>query len=218
MGVVGLVRSNAVVLFAMAVAITACDPAPPRSGAPTSPSQTPFVDVPLDSRGPVPSGCYEVVAMPSQDAPSIEHLDDLATSILVGTFDGHDAPRWNTPDGHRPTPSELMETSARLHRPLRITVEQAIRGESEDASHAFDPGGRLDCDLTAIAGGRELTPGGRYVFFFLAVTNSVGATLEDLQLADAWPVGADDVVETPGEGPIALLDLVAAIEQVTPSP
>ncbi len=214
-------RSNAVVLVVIAlvviaVAVAACVPAPPRSGTPVVPSPTPFVDVPLDSRGPAAPGCYEVVAIPSQDAPSIEHLDDLATAILVGTFKGHDAARWNTPDGHRPTPSELTETSARLHRPLRITVEQAPRGDANDAAHAFDPGGRLDCDLTALAGGRELIAGRRYVFFLLAVTNSVGDMSGDLQLLDAWPVGADDVVETPGEGPKALRDLVETFASALP--
>ena len=173
------------------------------------------MDVPLDSRGPVPSGCYEVVAQPSQEAPSIEHLTRTASSILVGTFEGHDPARWNTPDGHRPTPGELQETSARLHRPLKIAVEQAPRGSAEDAAHAFDPGGRLDCDLTALAGGRELNPGVRYVFFFLAVMNSVGDMVGDLQLLDAWPVDADDVVETPGEGSLPLADLIEVIERVS---
>jgi hypothetical protein len=200
--------------------MAACVPAPPRSIAPATPagpSPTPFVDVPLDSRGPVPPGCYEVVAIPSAGPPSIERLTGLAAAILVGTFEGHDAARWNTPDGHRPTPSELMETSARLHRPLHITVEQAIRGEPDDAGHAFDPGGRLDCDLTAIAGGRELTLGRRYVFLLMAVEDSVGAMAGDLLLIDAWPVGADDIVETPGEGSKPLADLVKAIERV-PAP
>lgn len=204
-------------VFVIAVALAACAPVPPRSAAPASPSPTPFVDVPLDSRGPVPPGCYEVVAMPSQEAPSIEHLDELATSILVGTFEGHDPARWTTPDGHRPTPSEIRETSARLHRPLRITVEQTPRGSADDAAHAFDPGGRLDCDLTALAGGRELTAGQRYVFFLLAVENSIGEMTGDLQLIDAWPIGADDIVETPGEGPKPLADLVRTFES-TPSP
>lgn len=207
------------VFVAFAVGLAACAPAPrfAAPAAPATPSPTPFVDVPLDSRGPVPPGCYEVVAQPSQEAPSIEHLTRIASSILVGTFEGHDAARWNTPDGHRPTPSELMETSARLHRPLRITVERAISGEPDDAGHAFDPGGRLDCDLTALAGGRELTLGRRYVFFLMAVTNSVGAMVGDLQLIDAWPVGADGIVETPGEGSKPLADLVEAVERV-PSP
>jgi hypothetical protein len=206
-------------LVVAAVGIAACVPAQTRSGAPatTRPSPSPFVDVPLDSRGPVPSGCYEVVATPSQEAPTVEHLDDLATTILVGTFDGHDAARWNTPDGHRPTPGELIETSARLHRPLRITVEQTPRGNADDAAHAFDPGGRLDCDLTALAGGRELTAGRRYVFFLLAVTNSIGDTVGDLQLIDAWPVGDDDTVETPGEGPKPLADLVKTFASPPPA-
>ena len=106
-----------------------------------------------------------------------------------------------------------METSARLHRPLRIAVEQAPRGSADDATHAFDPGGRLDCDLTALAGGRELEAGRRYVYFLLAVMDSVGAMSGDLQLVDAWPVGADDIVETPGEGPIPLADLIESIER-----
>ena len=210
-------RSNAVVLVVIAVTMAACVPAPPRSAVPATASPTAFVEVPLDSRGQVPPGCYEVVAMPSQDAPFIERLTGLASTILVGTFNGHDQARWNTPDGHRPTASELMETSARLHRPLRITVERALRGEPDDAGHAFDPGGRLDCDLTALAGGRELTLGARYVFFLMAVSNSVGALVGDLQLIDAWPVGADDRVETPGEGSKPLEDLVEAIEPV-PAP
>jgi hypothetical protein len=209
------VRSNVAFLVVIAVAIAACVPAPPHPAAAATSSPTPFVEVPLDSRGPVPPGCYEVVAQPSQEAPSIEHLTRTATSILLGRFEGHDVARWNTPDGHRPTPSELIETSARLHRPLRMTVERVLRGEADDAVNAFDAGGQLDCDLTALAGGRELTLGRRYVFFLLAVTNSVSATVGDLQLIDAWPVGADDIVETPGEGSKPLADLVEAIERVT---
>lgn len=208
-------RSLLLLFVVTAAGIAACVPGQTHSGAPATSS--PVVEVPFDSRGPVPSGCYEVVAMPSQEAPTVGHLDDLATTILVGTFDGHDAARWNTPDGHRPTPSELIETSARLHRPLRITFEQTARGNAGDAAHAFDPGGRLDCDLTALAGGRELTAGRRYVFFLLAVTNSVGDTVGDLQLIDAWPIGDDDTVETPGEGPKPLADLVRTFSSPPPA-
>lgn len=199
-------------LVVVAIGIAACVPAQTRSDAPATASPTPFVEVPFDSRGPVPSGCYEVEAMPSQAAPTVEHLADLSSAILLGTFDGHDEARWNTPDGHRPTPNELTETSARLYRPLRITLERAIRGTAGDAAHAFDPGGRLDCDLVAFIGGPELVQGQRYVFFLLAVTNSVGDEAGDLQLIDAWPVGADDMVETPGEGPKRLADLIASFK------
>lgn len=184
-----------------------------------TPARTPrpVAEVPFDSRGPVPSGCYEVTAMPSQAPMTVESLAGASSTILLGTFHGHDEARWNTPDGHRPTPSELVETSARLHRPMRLTVERVIRGAADDAAHAFDPSGRLDCDMTAVIGGRELVIGQRYVFFLFAVSNSVGAMSGDRQLVDAWPVGTDDVVETAQQGPIPLTELLERIER-TPVP
>lgn len=142
---------------------------------------------------------------------SVDH--DHASTILLGTFDGHGEASWNTPDGRRPTPSEVIETSARLHRPIRMTVERAIRGTAEDAGHAFDPSGRLDCDLVAFIGGPELSVGQRYLFFLATVSNSVGVMVGDLQLVEAWPVGADDIVETRQEGPIALSELIKTIER-----
>lgn len=51
----------------------------------------------------------------------------------------------------------------------------------------------------------------------MAVTNSVGVMVGDRQLIDAWPVDADDVVETSTEGPVPLATLIETIER-TPVP
>lgn len=65
----------------------------------------------------------------------------------------------------------------------------------------------------AFIGGPELSVGQRCLFFLATVSNSVGVMVGDLQLVEAWPVGADDIVETRQEGPIALSELIKTIER-----
>ncbi len=157
--------------------------------------------------------CYQIGVEASQAPKAIADLRKDATDILVGVFQGYGEARWNTPDGKRPTPKEVQETTARLNRPMSIDFKEEVRGAETASEHAIARGGSLGCDSVTYSDDVPLVVGQSYLFFMLPVIDSKEQLSGDLLVIEAWPIAKGDVVETAQDGPMPLADVKTAIEQ-----
>jgi hypothetical protein len=171
------------------------------------PSETP----PTESASLDPARCFDLTVQPSGQTPTISNLRKTTTDTFVGIFGGYGEPRWNTPDGHRPTAAEFEEKPARLIRPISIEFQGAVRGPREDASRAVARGGTLGCDTITYVGDPTLVEGQRYMFFMGPITNSEGQSAGDLLVTNAWPIGKD-IVKTEQDGDLALEAAIDAVK------
>jgi hypothetical protein len=174
------------------------------------PSETP----PTGSVSLDPARCFDLLVQSSELLPTISNLRKNTTDTFVGVFGGYGEPRWNTPDGHRPTAEEFQEKPARLIRPISIEFQAAVRGPQEDASNAVARGGTLGCDTITYLGDPTLVEGQRYMFFMGPINDSEGKPSGDLLVTNAWPI-EKDVVNTEQDGD---LPLEAAIDAVKNGP
>jgi hypothetical protein len=161
--------------------------------------------------------------MSSQMPQTIANVREVATDIVVGVFQGYGPPRWNTPDGHRPTTEEVQQTSVVIEHPLSIDLVSELRGDGAAAQHAIAAGGSIGCDRVSFDNDMPLLAEQRYLFFMLPVNDSVGQLSGNFLVFGAWPVGDGDIVETAHEGPMPLAEVRIAIEggpkpSVPPSP
>lgn len=199
-----------VVLFAACTAVPGAKPSatlPPASATP-APS-------------PAPVGCLVLTAEEGHGPKTIAELRQATTDTVIGVFGGFGEPRWNTPDGKRPTPEEFREKPARLRRSVAIELQGEVRGAREHAARAVARGGTLGCDMMTYEGDPELVEGQRYMFFLLELTDSEGKPSGDYLVVEAWPIGNGDVVKTAADGELPLPAAIAAVKngpKVTPPP
>jgi hypothetical protein len=138
----------------------------------------------------------------------------MSPAIVVGTFQGYGTARWNTPGGTRPTSAEFNSTSARLVRPVSVSVQSSVRGAAASVSHAIVRGGQLGCDVSNFSDTPILTVGSRYVFFLVPIANSTGTPSADLLVLEAWPIDASDIVQTREDGPVPLSRISTVAAQI----
>jgi hypothetical protein len=167
--------------------------------------------------------CIDIGVMSSQMPQTIANVREVATDIVIGVFQGYGPPRWNTPDGHRPTSEEVRETSPRIVQSLSIDPVSELLGDGAAAQNAIVAGGSIGCDRVSFDNDMPLLAGRRYLFFMLPVNDSVGQPSGNFFVFEAWPVGDGDIVETAHEGPMALAEVRTAIEEgpkpsIPPSP
>ena len=148
--------------------------------------------------------CIEISA--TDEGPNTTPtLYGVATDVLVGTFVAYGPTIWNTPDGRRPTPEEVRDTSAVLIRPLVVASTERILGTTAP-DRLIQVGGTAGCDRVDL-GKPDLTPGGTYVFFLIQVNDSQAKPSGNAALITAWPVDDNGTVSTPGEGDLSIEEL-----------
>lgn len=188
------------------VLITACTAVP---GA------KPASSVPTASATPAAAQCYQLTVSAGQGPETIGELRQSTTDTAIGVFRGYGEPRWNTPDGQRPSPEEVQVKSASIVRAITLEVKGTVRGAREDAEHAIARGGTIGCDTFSYPDDTELVEGQRYMFFMIPVSDSEGQPSGEFLVTNAWPIGNDDVVTTARDGD---LPLPAAIDAVKNGP
>jgi hypothetical protein len=166
----------------------------------------------------VPGFFPEMVGAPTEDVA-------VGATIVVATVTGEEAGIFNTRDGSTPRgfgarppwPSDRQE-SAMIYTPVDLQVERTIRGDVlPGALRAVTEGGTVGCSTFQVDDGPpRVEPGRRYVLFLSAAMDADGQRTFPLQEVEfAWPIDAEDVVQTV-QGPMALVDLVRAIDQAAP--
>ena len=112
--------------------------------------------------------------------------------------------------------------STLVFTPVVVQVSEVVRGEaSEGSATILLEGGTAGCVTEWLDVAPRITAGTRYLLFLSpAYAADFKTLLGPLQIQFAWPVGADDVVQTP-TGPIPLADLIVTIRKLpstTPAP
>jgi hypothetical protein len=204
-----------VALAAFAILAASCVTA----GLSTDPSATEF-DKPPHTDPPVVFPTAQCIPDPTivgQEVPrTIDNMAMMSEVIVVGEFKGIGKARWDTPDGSRP--KDLIQEPAVIIRPVLIETETAVRGDPSRAALAFLRGGTIGCDRMLFAGEPVPTEGSRYVFWLLRSTDSRGGPVPDLGLLEAWPIDANEIVQTPLDGKLSLNDLASRVAKVPYSP
>ncbi len=194
-----LVRAFAIGVMLLTSACTAIPGAQPSETPPTG-------SVSLD-----PDRCFDLTVQSSGEPPTINNLRKTTSDTVVGIFGGYGEPRWNTPDGQRPTTAEFEEKPARLIRPISIEFQGAVRGPREAASHAVARGGTLGCDTITYVGDPTLVEGQRYIIFMGPINTSEGKSSGDLLVTNAWRI-EKDVVKTEQDGDLPLETAIDAVK------
>src|ERR1700690_147680 len=176
----GAIAAAAALLCALSLSGCVAAVAPGASAMATASQSTAIgAVVPTDSAGnyvkspdlqatyaPAPQGGCLVTQIVGDPGPrTIASTAAMSQSILVGTFQGFGAARWNTPGGIRPTSAEFRSTSAVLERPVSITGGTTLRGSPTSLRPAGGRGGQLGCDSIVATDTPVLDLGSRYVFF-----------------------------------------------------
>ena len=192
---------GAVVLLAACTAVPGAKPTStlPPASATTAPT-------------PAPSECLVLTVGEGQGPETIGELRKATTDTVVGVFGGYGEPRWNTPDGERPSPEDFRAKPARLRRSIAIELPGAVRGARANAAHAVARGGILGCDTMTYEGDPELVEGHRYMFFMVQLNDSEGQPSGDYLVTDAWPIGNDGVVKTARDGEVPLPAAIDAVK------
>jgi hypothetical protein len=192
----------------VAVALSGCSagasvtPAPTdarAAGLPASPSP--------GGSGPPPSGDCVTISGGSSRAPmTIASMRTNTTAVVVGTVARRDAARWTTADGLRPVMSAGDAIDAVLWTPLTLADVRTLSGDVGTRPIGV-VGGTSGCDSwysTDVA----IPALDTRVLLVLRAGNSGPHRTDDVLFAsDIWPVGGDDLVQTPGEGPISLTEV-----------
>jgi hypothetical protein len=164
---------------------------------------------------PVPTNCLEKHVQSSRGPQTIDFLRENTTATVVGIFRGYGELRWNTPDGHRPSPEEFREKPATVVRSISIEVQEVVRGARESADHAIARGGTVGCDVMTYTDEPALVEGGRYMLFLLAVNDSDGQLSGEALVTNAWPIGNGDIVDTEADGEMPLAVAIDAVKNGT---
>jgi hypothetical protein len=167
------------------------------------PTATGFVKPPgsvIDVPVPDPS-CFVMDVSADQIIPrTIHNMAAMSSAVVVGTFQGYGAARWNTPSGMRPSAADFQATPARLVRPLTIGVQSSVRALKTGAIHAVVRGGSLGCDQISYSDTPSLTQGSRYVFFLVPIADSTMKISSDILVLEAWPGGGWGLGRDPFRG------------------
>ena len=202
-------------LTAFAILSAACVTA----GLSPDPSPTGF-DKPPHTDPPLlfpTAQCIDETIPIGQEVPrTIDNMAMMSEVVVVGEFMGIGKARWDTPDGSRP--KDLIQEPAVIIRPVLIETETAVRGDPSRAALAFLRGGTIGCDRMLFAGEPVPTEGSRYAFWLLRSTDSRGTLVPDLGLLEAWPIDANEIVQTPLDGKLSLNDLASRVAKVPYSP
>lgn len=188
-------------------------------GAGASPSD--YVKIPATDDGiartplPAPS-CVDMSIVAEQSATPRSMADLAAKSVVVvvGTFGGYGAARWDTPDGERPPAADFLDYSKvpMLERPVSIDAQTTIRPPGPGDLQATVRGGQVGSDRIAITDDdtQALIVGNRYLFFIPPLGDINGDLSPIPTVLDAWTVDGDDLVQTPQEGnaPISAVSAV----------
>jgi hypothetical protein len=111
-----------------------------------------------------------------------------------------------------------LRRSTLVFTPVVVQVSEVVRGgASQGSATVLLEGGTAGCVTEWLDVAPRITAGTRYLLFLSpAYAADFKTLLGPLQIQFAWPVGADDVVQTPS-GPMPLADLIATIRKL-PSP
>ncbi len=202
-----------VALAAFAILAAACVTA----GSSPDPSATGF-DKPPHTDPPVvfpTAQCIDETIPIGQEIPrTIDNMAMMSEVVVVGEFKGIGKARWDSPDGSRPKDRNPLLNPAVIIQPVLIKTETAVRGDPSRAARAFLPGGTIGCDRVIFEGVSVPTEGARYVFWLLRTTDSKGGPIPDLDVLEAWPIDANDIVQTPLDGNLSLSDLTSRVAKV----
>ncbi len=145
-----------------------------------------------------PSSCFNM-RVEGQKAPQTTAMQaSISPVILIGTYRGRGTAFWVTPNGTPPRNDQEAGRSTILTR-VTIVTDTVVRGDAKQAIQAAIYGGSIDCSSLTANDPLSLINGERYLFF------GTGPDPNDrpkgfVLVYEAWPVRADDTVETPTEG------------------
>jgi hypothetical protein len=148
--------------------------------------------------------------------PTLSQRGGVSSDVLVGNFEGFGDPYWDTADGNRPSSEEVGSGHARILTPVVLSIDRELKGRSESASTATISGGQIGCDVFLVSGNPVLDADARYVLFLTEVLTERDATVP--RLIAAWPVDANDIVDTPLDGELTLDELDNALDNPPSSP
>jgi hypothetical protein len=162
---------------------------------------------------PSPS-CIDVSVPAGDEIPrTIDNMAGMSELVVVGEFKGLGKARWNSSDGTKPKDVTYL-TPAIIERPVLIKTETAVRGDGSRAVHATLRGGTIGCDRWVFEGDPVPSPGVRYVFWLMRTIDSSGGPSTDLNVLEAWPIDAKNLVQTPLDGSLSLSDFAAKVAAV----
>jgi hypothetical protein len=146
--------------------------------------------------------------------------------FVVGEVKAIEPAIFNTADGKKPRgffakPGTVAnaQPNGKIFTPVVVLVDQVLRGETTPGVvRVLIEGGTIGCYTVRVDVAPVVERGGRYVLILEDGLDADGKKLLDLQqMMFAWPVDANDVVQT-AEGPMLLASLAAIVAQASPTP
>lgn len=199
---------------ALCVVLTACTAIPGASTGPSAPGESAKVPAPgetppADKPTPTPE-CLVRSAAVNAIEPTTENLALVIPNVLVGTFDGYGKARWNTESGERPTGSE--DLGILIVRPVKLTADDALRGDVASAVNTVVLGGEVGCSHETFSSEPTLKEGQTYVLFLQDDPEPSHKGSDTKLIGWAWPLTADGLVETPLEGTLEISSIQSTLD------
>lgn len=190
------------------VATTANVPSPTPRAIVASPSQKP---------GPTPeASCYDLRIEVDYVPSTLGDVARRSEAVAVATFAGYGQAAWNTPDGKRPSESQLRASDPIIVRRVHLDDVTMLRGDAATVEVAQWVGGQLGCDSITFSEPEDLVPGTRYVMFLSDVFAfsdyaTSGNTTMVPAIGVALALNASDVATAEVEGPISLTRIMKTV-------
>jgi hypothetical protein len=217
----GLVSVSALLPLVIAIAACAASTGDSRVGPSPTFEKVPPSGLKPPTSYPIPaSNCIVQTSVVDSAPNTMENVAGFSSAVVIGTFDGYGEAAWNTQDGKRPTNYPEVDIGVLIYRPVGITPDTVLRGSPASGVNARVVGGQVGRDSAHYSDEPILQVGGRYVFFVQPEWDPKNTRSTDPWVIWAWPVNANDMVQTPleGEVPVSTLARIVAGTPMTVPP
>jgi hypothetical protein len=139
--------------------------------------------------------------------PTIETMQQVSKTGMIGTVVKVDEPRWNTANGE--APKEPTDGLLPVYRNVTIKVTTTLKGEPGDTYDVRVPGGVVGCEQFRVEGLPLELKRGEDIALFAQDLPAKDAKGAELPVAtNIWAV-VEGVVQTPENGDISTKELEA---------
>lgn len=155
--------------------------------------------------------CYTIYITGENMSEDTATMASISPFIVLGIFEGKGESFWSTKNGAPPASAREAQSTLLVTR-VSLSVDTVIRGTPGQADHAVIYGGVVGCTAVVDDDSLSLKVGTRYLIFGTGPAEDAAGNLTNaFPIYEAWPVGADDVVETKIEGDLPLRDVTKLI-------
>jgi hypothetical protein len=172
--------------------------------------------VPTPLATPLPElGCGTSFTLGDAPAPTLANRAAVASAIVIATVLEIGPAQWNTSDGSAPK-SVRPPSRAHIYTPVRLVVDQSVKGSVVRRVTVRIPGGTVGCYSFWFHPTPDVKPGRQYAFFLGQGVDATGnPEARELTAFEAWPILAG-VVATPLDGDLTLPAFGSQVAGVAP--